>query len=526
MSSKFEKMLYGRWYLLFFLMSIPPLSYAQDTSDVAPINILPSPVSYRTLYLPSVYDYRLSRRYLIQEANKGDAQAQHELGLRYLFGFGFDADTAQGVAWLKKAADARLPIALYNYGIMLNTGIGVEWNPFEAFRYFQFAADSLLSQAQYALGIIYRANLIVPRQEKIAIYYLTQAARQDFEPAHAALDEWRRKEPGLFINFSLDDSQSATSMIDTVFNSQPEIALIDGGFEWDFIEFNADSGLGYNERTILEPLFNKNEDELGQILGARTTLAAKDEGDSAKLDIILQVARAGSPEALLMMGMFHQYGYKVKKNLIHAVHYYLRAWRLGSFKAWEFLNQMSQDSNLVPALDQAIRRKNPEAMFDRAGMTAIGLDMSLSSAQAWSLLITAADQKFISAVLEAGICFYSGILVDKDRQRALEYWNLASELGDSEGDVRIDMATLSDTLFQGNKQSSLSRLNQAVENGSVLAQLALGDCYKHGWGVKRNWGQAAAWYQQAGMRGNMAAFQSYKNMLDSLRPPYSEFQIR
>ena len=66
---------------------------------------------------------------LLKEANNGDPYAQHELGLRYLIGKGFVPDTVQAVFWIKKAVAQNLPFAKFNYGILLNNGIGVQWNP-------------------------------------------------------------------------------------------------------------------------------------------------------------------------------------------------------------------------------------------------------------------------------------------------------------------------------------------------------------------------------------------------------------
>src|SRR5258708_37397533 len=64
---------------------------------------------------------------LVQSANSGDPSAQHELGLRYLLGDGFEADTAKAALWIQKAAAQNVYPARYNYGILLNNGWGVRW---------------------------------------------------------------------------------------------------------------------------------------------------------------------------------------------------------------------------------------------------------------------------------------------------------------------------------------------------------------------------------------------------------------
>ena len=77
------------------------------------------------LVLPSTLDLQILEAFmLMQKANAGESPAQHELGLRYLFGKGFPTDTAKAFYWIKKAADQHLPLAQYNLGILLMNGHG------------------------------------------------------------------------------------------------------------------------------------------------------------------------------------------------------------------------------------------------------------------------------------------------------------------------------------------------------------------------------------------------------------------
>ena len=102
----------------------------------------------------------------MKEANAGNALAEHELGLRYILGQGVIADTIKAAYWLHKAAEQKLPGACYNYGILLNNGWGVQWNPFEAYKYFLEAAHNDMPQAEYLIGLSfcrgYHKLLILP----------------------------------------------------------------------------------------------------------------------------------------------------------------------------------------------------------------------------------------------------------------------------------------------------------------------------------------------------------------------------
>ena len=157
------------------------ISQAQDsTRSLAFKNNKPyrrSPYFYR----PDL-SYQIWQQFkLTQEANTGDVLAQHELGLRYLLGEGMTADTTKAVYWLSKAADQRLPSAMYNYAILLINGWGVNWDPFSAFKYFKGAAKAGMIQAQYVIGILYTDNLIVKRDLNYAYYWVKKSADEGYE---------------------------------------------------------------------------------------------------------------------------------------------------------------------------------------------------------------------------------------------------------------------------------------------------------------------------------------------------------
>ena len=130
---------------------------------------------------------------LVHKANDGDPVAQHELGLRYLLGKDFPVDTALAAYSIGKAADQNMSIAQYNYGVFLNNGWGVKWNPFEAYHWFRLAAAHKLPEAQFVMGLFYTDNLALPR-DWIKAYHLVKAsADQNYEPARNVLQEFVKR---------------------------------------------------------------------------------------------------------------------------------------------------------------------------------------------------------------------------------------------------------------------------------------------------------------------------------------------
>src|SRR5208283_5000315 len=101
----------------------------------------------------------------------------------YISGKGFPADTEKAAYWIKKAAGQGLPSARFNLGILEDNGWGLPWNPFDAYKNFQFAAAHEMPEAEYALGLSYLDNLVVPRDEKEAYCLVQAAADSEYVPA-------------------------------------------------------------------------------------------------------------------------------------------------------------------------------------------------------------------------------------------------------------------------------------------------------------------------------------------------------
>jgi len=109
-----------------FLFFVPWLLHAQEKEKPQAVRSYKIPTT--PIVLPSTLDLQLLESFvLMQKANAGEAPAQHELGLRYLIGKGFPADTMKAAFWIQKAADQHLPLAKYNIGILLMNGRGLEW---------------------------------------------------------------------------------------------------------------------------------------------------------------------------------------------------------------------------------------------------------------------------------------------------------------------------------------------------------------------------------------------------------------
>jgi uncharacterized protein len=473
------------------------------------------------LLKPKYPSYNLAATYILKEkAKKGDPFAQHELGIRYILGIGVPIDTLKAAHWIEKAASKNLPAANFNHGIMLYGGIGVEWNPFSAFKNFRVAAESGMEQAQYILGLMFTDNLIVNKNLKESQKWLIKSADKGFEDAKKVLKEFAK----MGLTLSSDSTEIESSSQNFLSKNSAYSPLISSDYELDFYNFNEDTLTEAEEKEMLNDILNSKTNEMKKMFNIQEIKDSVELMDTSSVGIINFAANSGSPEALLIKARLDENGIGVKQNLIYAASNYLKAFRLGSYKAAESLLKMTQINNFFAFLEKEVKNNNSEAMYVWAGLIALGLDYSLTEQQAFELLKKAEENNHVNSIIELGLAYYSGSLVEKDSLKALEYFDSAANLGSNEAEIRLAFIHIQSADSARNSEH-ISILKKYSEKGSVLAEAALAYCYENGIAVNKNKGKAAQLYREAAHRGNEAAYNSLRNMYDTIRPEDEEFQI-
>src|SRR5262249_14188505 len=90
------------------------------------------------------------------KAEKEEALAQFQLGIRHLEGSGVEKDLKEAVRLFDLAATKKLAKAQYMLGMCYQGGITVEKDIKEAARLYRLAANQGLAEAQCALADYYR----------------------------------------------------------------------------------------------------------------------------------------------------------------------------------------------------------------------------------------------------------------------------------------------------------------------------------------------------------------------------------
>jgi TPR repeat protein len=468
--------------------------------------------------VPYTLNYQLLETFiLMQQASGGDPTAQHELGLRYLLGRGFPADTPKAVYWLAKAAEHDLPMAHYNLGILYMQGVGVAWNPFEAFNHFRAAATDDMPEAEYVMGIMYAENFVVPRNWPLTYKYISRAANQGLEEAKEIKKELLKR--GLD---TTDTKDIVAPGKERPHNTSARSTKQDTAFNFVFLDFqHTDTSTTIADTTLIKEAYQslpavKDSDKVEK--------TATTEIDSVSRSAVKFAAASANPEALCMLGRCYEKGLGVKRDVILAGEYYFRALRVESSRAPALLWQLIRTEEFEKTLEARSQKNDPDALYVWAGITAIDFSKMLSGEQAIKLLERAALAGHIPSLVELGLCSITGRWVKQDKEKASELWTHASVEGDVEADIRIATANVVGELHTEPIDTALSILRRTSRNGSLLSDLGLAYCYEKGIGVPQDKGEAYRTYHKAMRRGSEKAFQALRRMHDDLRPSDSEFQ--
>ena len=508
-----------RFYVLLILLVSISISAQDTTRSEAFKDNQPHKYPLVKAKYPS---YSLIAGYvLVSDANRGDPFAEHELGIRYLIGNGFPSDTVKAIYWIRKAADQNLPSARFNYGIMLYNGVGVPWNPFEAYQNFLSSAKSGLKDAQFAVGLLFTDNLVLNRDLNKAYRFFKQSADAGYTPAKDALRQLMKNG---FTPSSEDSTYKTDNLEKSVKKSDTIEPLMNPNWDLDLYDFDAKTKKEKTDKFVNDVL-NKKPVELKKYLGLDELTPSLMPKDTTSVGLLKFAAENGSPEALLVIARAYETGTLFKKNLMLATFNYLRAFRLGSIKAGQKLFTLVQSKELFDLLKEKISSGDPDAMYAWAGISALGFENQISDQQALEFLKKAVNKNHIPSMIEMGMLYSVGKLVPKNREKAIEYWSMAKELGSKEAEVRIAVSNITDSTYSKNTTGDFMILKNNAEQGSIFAETALGYCYEKGAGTKEDKAMAIHFYRQAAQRGNETAYNSLKRMYDEIRPNEDEFKV-
>ncbi|MBW7887861.1 MAG: sel1 repeat family protein [Bacteroidetes bacterium] len=492
-------------FLLYFLFSftLP----AQDSPSVSVVKKPPRNPYLYIIVRESDATARLWEGFsLVRKANAGDAAAQHELGIRYLIGQGFTADSVKAFTLITQSADQQYMLAHYNLGVFYSNGWGTPWNPFNAFNHFRIAAQNGMPEALFALGLNYTDNLVIKQNWDTAYFYVKQAADKKYQPAIEVLDKLAK----LAKKSNDEQSEKQTSLNVISQSTQTNFTPV-------FLDFDEDSTKPANDKELLEDILRELPTQ--KYVKDSLNISSKEIFESLR-----KHANLGVPEEFTVIGRFYETGQFVKRDSIKAAAYYMRAVRLESRRAPAMLQRLLNVSGFTERIEQLAKKQNSEAMY-LFGCLALTGGTSFSREQGFQSLQRAADAGNVPAMIETGNALLNGQVMEREIPKAIQYLRNAEEKGYFEARVRLATARLLVDVPGMSLDSAISILHWAEKEGSITAQTTLGICFEQGIGEPKKTAEAVRYYRYAAQRGSLTSYNALKRLYDSLRPNTPEFTI-
>ena len=416
---------------------------------------------------------------LEQLAKNKDADAQLQLGMRYLTGDGVLPDTKEAEKWLKKAAEQKNLEAIYQLGLMYFKGTKDKPDLKKAFKMFEKAAELNYPQAMLKLGECY-----------IYGYGEKQDLWKGFELVKRAANEGLPTAQ-MFYAYCLENGEGVAQDISEAKQWYEKAA--DKGLP--LVQYRL--GAIYDEGQSVER--NPHEAEKWFLEAAKQPdpemKLLMEESPLSTLSIVSDLEKssaAGDPTALNQMGNLYYYGIFKQVDKQGAIAMLRKAADAGSLSAQAKLGSYYLFGKL------AISENDLVSVND----TTFNLN---SDAKKWLTMAAANGDKYSKLVL----------LYDKignDKGLTADELHFLKTIGDS-GHLltQVELASyyLNQTESAAEFKEGVKWLTKAAENGDIEAQSYLGYLYlMHNPYIEYNEAEGLKWSEKASQNGS--AFSTFQ----------------
>lgn len=380
------------------------------------------------------------------KAEAGDADGEMLFGRALLKGWGVASNHVAAVRWLTKAAGKGNADAQYHLGNCYRIGVGVKKDAAKCFELYLKAAENGNSDAQCNLAILYIEGKGCSKNEAAGIAWALESAKGNNANGEGLLGQCYHEGIGVDKNLPI-------------------------AFEW-----------------------------------------------------FLKSAEHGSPLGQNEVAICYRFGRGIEKNIAKAIEWYTKIVESGNSTAIGsiidcYLSERDDEESMKEArkwCHKAIEKDYYRELFDYATDYAFGehgKDENDEMAFRWYLLLADCDVcpenikndcNFAKRVVAEH--YETGIGVDKDEGKAVEWYRKAAENGD--GKAMREMASFYRYGILGvekNLSEAIGWYRKAAEDGDAVSQYKLAQCYWRGIGIAQSDSGAIDWLKKASENGVGAA---------------------
>ncbi len=273
---------------------------------------------------------------LMTEANNGDAEAQYNLAIKYVYGNGILHSQNEAAKWFKLAArqgfDAKgniyelakknVPKALtilksdaekgileaqYALSVMYGNGEGVPQDIKQSIKWSQLAAERGYAVAQINLGVMYSTGQGVPEDMQKALKWYRLASKQGYDEARDIIYYWAKKNNPQALKILIHDAES-------------------GGVDAQIIlaeMYSTGQGVPENQQKALK--WYKIAAETKIPAKETVRFSFKNKNVPQTLKILIHDAENGMVEAQINLALLYVAGEKVPEDKQKALEWYRRS---------------------------------------------------------------------------------------------------------------------------------------------------------------------------------------------------------
>ena len=392
---------------------------------------------------------------LRDKAEKGDPEAAFELGNEYFYGTETrKANPVLAAHWFRKAS-AEIPEAMFNYGICLERGLGVDRDPVAAAECYRKAAEKKCLPAEFNYAMVLLNGVEFRTVEERGRFKDSEIPDPDPEKARGMIR-------------SLADQGYLPARV--------ELAAILISSRSDVSAEDAEKAFKLVSEAVKDP---DAPARAWRVLGDCYFSGFGTPPDGKKMIAALEKAAAkGNLEALSRMGYCYEFGINVDADPGKALACYERAAKAGL----------------------------PAAMLKYGDMIAAGEVDGKGSDDALVWYRKSADEDCPEALYRLGTLMLNGIGVDKDPASAAEYFSRGAQLEHPKSQYELGMLFLKkDGPIARDETAAFFWFNRAASKGDSAAQRQLAVCYENGVGCEVDLEKALILYREAARNGDVEA---------------------
>ena len=116
-----------------------------------------------------------------------------------------------------------------------------------------------------------------------------------------------------------------------------------------------------------------------------------------------------------------------------------------------------------------------------------------------------------------GEYYYEGKVVDKDYNKAVEYFSKAAEQDNSTAQYMLSVCYQMGMGVNKDMNQVAYWSQKAAEGGNVTAMYNLANCYYYGRGIEKDYHKALHWYTKAANQGHQKAKKGIENATKKLQ---------